>query len=170
MRAGLALAHARGGRLTEAQVTLDKIEFDKLIDVTTHHDRMSNMALVAETLSYLPDHPQAERVCAELAALLRALGHIEEAAHAFELAAAANRDLGAPALVAQSEIELVAALLATGSSIDDPEIRSLLAAVTQVADELGLTMLHRRRVNLLGQGRPVATASALASRRTWPSG
>ena len=193
MRAGLALAHARGGRLEEARRVLDTIHIDRLTDQRTHHDRMANMALVAETLSHLPDHPQRARVCEVMESwadrtafngtacfgavahyrglLLRTLDRPLEAVAAFELAVLTNAELGAPALLADSKAELAGALLGGGHLIDAPDVGDLLASASNVAQDLGLSTVRRRCAEIEAQAEgPGLVSARFPSRRTWDSG
>ena len=167
MRAGLALVHARGGRRDEAAAILAGYPIERLVDEATHHDRLANMALVAEALALLGDHAQTGRLCDEMAPwsnrvafngsacfgavahhrglLLAALGRTEEAALAFAAAVETNAALGAAALLAESQVELAGALVALGEDhLGDHDVDALLHEAAGAAGRLGLGPVTRR--------------------------
>jgi hypothetical protein len=173
MRAGLALVHARAGRFEEAEAVLAGYPIDRLVDEATHHDRLANMALVAETLALLGDHPQRGPLCDEMTPwshrvafngsacfgavahhrglLLGALGRTDEAVAAFTTAVETNAALGAVALLAESRAELAGALVAMGE--DRPaghDVDALLREAATAAARLGLVPVQRRCAGISG--------------------
>ena len=169
MLAGLALAHARAGRVADAARVFARTDLDRLVGPRAHQDQLVNMAVVAEALSYLQGHHWAEPLCKEMARreaeariafngsacfgavayhrglLLVSLGRLDEAAESFRSAVGVNRQAGVVVFLAESRIELASVLAELGAeAAHEHGASELVEAAQQTVDKHELVVLEER--------------------------
>jgi tetratricopeptide (TPR) repeat protein len=113
-----------------------------LYDLLLPHDGLTVVAPIACVCS--------DAVARHLGALATVLERWSDAERHFEQALELNRALGAPPLVARTELDYGAGLLARGRPLDRTRARSLLRSSAASAEELGMKRLSERAAALLG--------------------
>jgi len=175
VKAGLAWAHAEGGRLAEARALVDRIGGSSLQTLPHDYLRAGSLGFLARACVALGDHELALRLHDELVpyrdqmvvghgsaygAVAHSLGLLaallqrpHEADAHFAFAEAFQERTGARGFLVHTRLDWAHFLLRRGEPGDHERAGALAAAAAQLAQELDRPVLAERAMELLATSR-----------------